>query len=100
MKEDLKLTYEKALHRKEIVCSLFGTDEKNPFIQLISYRFNSLQSPVEQSEYIDDVISEIVRVFDDCGQMNLLGEEFTSMFLESSIGHSLQEIKNAFGVSD
>lgn len=62
-----KSMHDEAERKKKIVCSLFGVETNNPFIELINMRFKNETVSGGELAYIEDLISKIKAEFKKAG---------------------------------
>lgn len=57
-----KSMHEEAERKKEMVCSLFGPDAKDPYVETINRRFKKETAVGGELTYIEDLISKIKEI--------------------------------------
>ena len=58
-----KSMHEEAERKKEMVCSLFGPDAKDPYVETINRRFKKETAVGGELTYIEDLISKIKEIY-------------------------------------
>ena len=71
----LKSMHDEAERKKEMVCSLFGYEPNNPFIELINMRFKNETVSGGELTYIKDLISKIKEEFKNVGLQDPFKDE-------------------------
>ena len=70
-----KSMHDEAERKKEKVCSLFGSESNNPFIELINMRFKNETVSGGELAYIEDIISKIKEEFNIAGLQDPFEDE-------------------------
>lgn len=70
-----KSMHDEAERKKEMVCSLFGSESNNPFIELINMRFRNETVSGGELVYIEDLILKIKEEFKNTGLQDPFEDE-------------------------